>query len=130
MQLIMNDLFIPSNPETKTPKVDFKVSGDLLLEGRSVSENPAEFFEPVIQWINNLKKTPPVKITLTFKLEYFNTSTSKIMLHIFRALERFKKESTEVKVIWYYDNIDDDLKEAGKDYQSILNIPFEFKPIS
>jgi hypothetical protein len=126
----MNDLFIPNNPETKTPLIDFKVSGNLLIEGRSVSENPVEFFEPVIQWINNLKKAHPAKITLTFKLEYFNTSTSKIILHIFRSLETFMKNNTDVKIIWYYDNIDDDLKEAGKDYQSICKIPFEFKSIS
>jgi hypothetical protein len=123
----MNDLLIPCNLETKTPLVDFKISGDLLLEGRSVSENPVIFFDPVIQWINDLKKTHPAKVTLTFKLEYFNTSTSKIMLHIFRNLESFIKNGSDVKIIWYYDDVDEDLKEAGKDYQSILQIPFEFK---
>jgi hypothetical protein len=127
LYLTMNDLLIPCDLETKTPLVDFKKSGDLLLEGRSVSENPVIFFDPVIQWITDLKKTHPAKVTLTFKLEYFNTSTSKIMLHIFRNLESFMKTGSDVKIVWYYDDIDEDLKEAGKDYQSILQIPFEFK---
>jgi hypothetical protein len=126
----MNDLFIPLNTEDKTPTVDFKVTGDLLLEGRSVSENPVEFFEPVIQWINNFKKTHPKNITLSFKLEYFNTSTSKIILHIFRSLESFMNNGTDVKIKWYYDTIDEDIREAGKDYQSILKVPFEFIPNS
>jgi ribonucleotide reductase alpha subunit len=123
----MDNLFIAQNLETKTPTVDFKTSGELLIEGRSVSENPVEFFEPIINWVNNLKKNHPPKINFTFKLEYFNTSTSKIILHLFRILESFHKNGTEVKIIWFYDKIDEDLREAGKDYQSILKIPFEFK---
>jgi hypothetical protein len=122
----MNDLFIQGNAEAKTPTVDFKVSGDLKLHGRSVSENPIEFFEPLILWLKNLKKSHPPKIVLNLQLEYFNTSTSKLLLHMFRTLEEFQKIGSDVKIIWHYDKIDDDLREAGKDYQSIVRIPFEF----
>jgi len=123
----MDNLFIPRNVEAKTPEIDFNVNGNLRIDGRSVSENPVQFFEPIMQWINELKLAPPPQINLIFKLEYFNTSTSKIILQFFRVFENMMKNGTEIKTIWFYDPVDDDMLQAGKDYQSILRIPFEFE---
>lgn len=122
----MENLFIQRNLEAKTPEIDFKADGKLKIEGRSVSENPVVFFDPIILWLNNFKAENPKSIVFEVKLEYFNTSTSKILLHIFRIMETIVKDGADVKILWHYDNIDDDLREAGMDYQSIIKVPFEF----
>ena len=32
---------------------------------------------------------------------------------------------TEVKVNWYYEEDDEDMLEAGEDYQAIIDLPFK-----
>jgi hypothetical protein len=122
----MNDILIRPNNVVKTPLVDFKTTGELRIEGSSFSENPIEFYEPLVEWLKELKKEAPKTITLSIKLEYFNTSSSKLILYMFKSLEsiHFNKES-EVTIKWLYNKIDQDMLESGKDYKSIVNVPFE-----
>jgi hypothetical protein len=64
-------------------------------------------------------------------LEYFNTSSSKCLLDIFRKLESLSKSGkSEIKVIWLYEEEDEDMMEAGDDYKTIVKLPFEIKKIS
>jgi hypothetical protein len=127
----MKDILIPSNNVIKTPLVDFKTTGQLRIEGSSFSENPLEFYEPLVQWINDLKKDPPKTITMTVKLEYFNTSSSKLILYMFKSLESMQVgKLSEVTIVWKYNKIDQDMLESGKDYQSIINIPFVMEEYS
>ncbi len=122
----MKDILIRPNNVVKTPLVDFKTTGELRIEGSSFSENPVEFYEPLVEWIKELKNEAPKTITMRIKLEYFNTSSSKLILYMFKSLENihFNKES-EVTIVWLYNKIDQDMLESGKDYKSIVNVPFE-----
>jgi hypothetical protein len=56
------------------------------------------------------------------QLEYFNTSSSKSLLDLFK---RFEKLST-VEIHWHYDSDDEDMLEAGEDYDHIVEVPFRF----
>jgi hypothetical protein len=121
------DIYIPANPDKLTPLVNFKTNGDLHLEGKSYPENPVIFYEPLIDWIKEFKKHSPEKITLHIRLEYFNTSTSKLVLFMLKILEDvhlYKK--SDVKINWLYNKQDEDMFESGKDYESIIDLPFEF----
>ena len=61
-------------------------------------------------------------------LEYFNTSSSKCLLDIFRRLETINLSGkTKVIVSWFYETDDEDMMEAGEDYQALVKIPFELK---
>ena len=57
------------------------------------------------------------------QLEYFNTSSSKCILDVFKKLESLA--GTEVSVKWYYEEDDEDMLEAGEDYEAIIDLPFE-----
>jgi hypothetical protein len=127
----MKDLSIQANRKNKTPFVDFKTSGELCIEGRSLPENTIEFYSPVIQWIKHLKETLPPKITLTIKLEYFNTSTSQILLNIFKLLDKIQESgTTDVCIIWQYHTEDEEMYEAGSCYQSISKVTFLLAPFT
>jgi hypothetical protein len=119
----MDDLFINAKAN-KTPTIDFKAHGELSIEGRSIVEDPINFYKPVFAWIEKLKDNFPKSITLSLKLEFFNTGTGKILLHILNALERINKTGTDVKIIWYYKSGDEEILQAGLDYESIVNLPF------
>jgi hypothetical protein len=63
------------------------------------------------------------------QLDYFNTSSSKIFYTIFKVLESFQKDGSSVKIIWFYEKMDEDMVQSGKDYSSIIKVPFEIEEI-
>jgi hypothetical protein len=79
----------------------------------------------LIDWLDKYADQPNGKTSVNIKLEYFNTSSSKCILDIFRKLELIHKKGNEVEINWYYEEDDEDMFEAGEDYQSIINIPFK-----
>ena len=107
----------------KTPVVELKSSGDLLLKGRSIPENSIEFYKPLIEWIESYSESPNSSTVLNVQLEYFNTSSSKCILDVFKKLESVT--GSEVSVKWYYEEDDEDMLEAGEDYEAIIDLPFE-----
>ncbi len=109
----------------KTPEIDFDAdSGVLVLRGRSIPENSVEFYAPLNQWLEEYEGSPNQKTTLDMKLEYFNTSSSKCILDLFKRLEKMNGGATEVHVNWYFETEDEDMAEAGEDYQAIVELPF------
>jgi len=106
----------------KTPKVDFNSqTGFLYLEGISIPENSVDFYRTLIDWINEYSITPLPETTLVLKLEYFNTSTSVLLLNMFKNLSKI----TGSKVHWYYEIDDVEMEEVGRDYSNMVDIPFE-----
>ena len=120
----MDNINIESTP--KTPKVDFQVgSGVLEIEGRSIPENSTEFYKPVFDWLDQYIDESNSNTSFNFKLEYFNTSSSKCILDILRKLEKLHKTGKSVVVNWYYEEDDEDMMEAGENYQRIVSVPIE-----
>ncbi len=117
----MDNIILEGTP--KTPTVEFKFdSGDLLIKGRSIPENSIEFYKPLIDWIESYSGSAKSMTVLNVQLEYFNTSSSKCLLDVFKKLERIDKD---VEIKWYYEEDDEDMLEAGEDYDAIINIPFK-----
>ena len=100
-----------------------KKNGILEISGRSLPEDSAEFYKPVIEWINNYAADANPTTEFAFKLEYFNTASSKLILDVLSALEEIKG----MKVTWYFHDDDEDMEEAGQEFSELVEIPFEFK---
>ena len=110
----------------KTPTVSFDAEkGILEIKGRSIPENSIEFYKPLVDWLDDYSKKPQSRTEVNIQLEYFNTSSSKCILDVFKKLETVHKDENKVTVNWYYEEDDEDMLEAGEDYQSILKIDFE-----
>jgi hypothetical protein len=110
----------------KTPSVLFDDStGRLEIKGRSIPENSIEFFKPMIDWLDAYSRDPRASTAMHVQLEYFNTSSSKCILDLFKKLELVRTTGNEVTVYWHYEADDEDMLEAGEDYQAIINIPFK-----
>ncbi|MFT4679033.1 MAG: hypothetical protein ACI9RU_002924 [Litorivivens sp.] len=117
----MEDIRIQGSP--KTPTVNFISSEGLLeIKGRSIPENSIEFYKPLIDWIESYAQQPNDSSNVNIQLEYFNTSSSKCILDLFKKLEAINKTIT---INWYYEEDDEDMLEAGEDYEAIINIPFK-----
>ena len=122
----MQDLVIQGT--IKTPSIEFKITGDLKIEGRSIPENTYDFYKPIINWVEKLKDSLPSPIILTVKLEYINTSSSILILDIFKILDEISlSKKCEVEIVWLYDYDDDESREEGHNYKSELSVPFNIK---
>ncbi len=120
----MNNLIIEDT--IKTPSVSFNFeAGVLEMKGKSIPENSLEFYRPVFEWLDLYHQTPKLKTEMVIKLEYFNTSSSKCLLDILRRLESLQLSGkSDVTVSWFYENDDEDMMEAGEDYQALVKVPF------
>ncbi|MCB0754575.1 MAG: DUF1987 domain-containing protein [Flavobacteriales bacterium] len=96
----------------------------LRISGRSIPDNPVEFYHPIQQFVESLVERSD-SLTIDVKLDYFNTSSSKQLLDLFGKMEEMAKAGKQVKVVWRYAEDDDDLKESGEDYMELVEVPFE-----
>lgn len=110
----------------KTPTVSFDPDNGIMeLKGRSIPENSIEFYKPVVDALDEYSKNPKEVTKVNIQLEYFNTSSSKCILDLFKKLENIHKEGKEVVINWHYEEDDEDMLEAGEDYQAIIKVPFK-----
>jgi hypothetical protein len=115
----------------KTPEVNLDhLRGKLELKGRSIPENSIEFYSPVFAWMDDYANHPKPETALHIQLEYFNTSSSRCVLDILKKLQSINQSGqSKSKVYWYYEEDDEDMLEAGEDYQAIIKVPFEMVKI-
>ncbi len=114
----------------KTPYLQFDNElGNLIIRGKSFSENSLEFYKPLIEKIKEYKKAPCALTVIDIKLEYINSSSSKSIQDIIREFESMK-ELSKIIVNWSYEVDDEDMLEAGEDYQSKTCLPFNLVAIA
>jgi len=110
-----------------TPSVHLeKDKGIFELSGRSLPEDVTAFYQPILEWIDEYIKTPNDKTEFNFKLEYFNTASSKIILDILLKFEEIVEKGKQVAVKWFYNEDEEDMLEAGEEYADIVDVPFEY----
>lgn len=116
----MKDLIIKGTE--KTPSVALNNNGVLKIEGRSIPEDAAKFFKPLLDWTKDFTTG---EIRVDIKLEYFNTSSSKFILELLRLLEN-NPDNNNILVNWFYEEGDLDVLESGQYFESIIGIPFKY----
>lgn len=111
-----------------TPTIKYTENDNvLLISGVSVPEDTKGFYEPVFKFIDHLIGSGfPQKFALGIKLQYFNTSSSKIIYDLIAKLEKNLSPEREIKVLWYYAEDDEDMLESGHNFSEIVSVPFEF----
>lgn len=120
----MESFFI--QPTSKTPRVFLDIStGKFEISGRSIPENAHEFYESIILFLEKYVSSKPSFTEIHMNLDYYNTSTSRCFIDIFRSCESLS-EFSGAKVFWYYETEDEGMLEAGEDFSTITKIPFEF----
>lgn len=96
-------------------------TGEIKIEGRSIPENVIDFYYPILSWINDYVKEPKDTTTVSFKLEYFNTSSSKRLFDIMKKVETIALQPEKKVIInWYYEEDDEDIYFAGSDYKALI----------
>lgn len=114
----------------KTPYVFFDSStGVLEMTGSLLPTNSVGFFNDIFKMVEDYLKNPAPKTTLKINLDYFNTSSSKLLLHMFIQFEALIPMGKEVYLEWHYDEEDLDMYDAGKTYEASIKLPTIIIPI-
>ena len=109
-----------------TPTVTLEADKGLFeISGRSLPEDVTAFYAPILSWLDDYAGSPNPKTIFTFKLVYFNTASSKLLLDILVKLEKIHEDGHDVVGQWRYPDDDEDMKDAGEEYAEIVDIPFE-----
>ena len=113
---------------SKSPNVQFKTNGELLISGKSIPEDSTQYYKPLFTWLEEFKKTNPAAINLTLKLEYMNTASVRIILKFLQNLVSLSKENLALNIKWVYDFDDDDICEQGEIIAESIKFPMEMMP--
>lgn len=120
----MEDIFLKKT--FNSPMVEFSASsGELNIEGRSIPEDPGEFFERLIDWLSEYFNAPADETVMNIKLEYINSGSSKYMLELLRILKEHHLKGHKVLVKWFFEEGDESIEELGQHYEQTMQIPFE-----
>jgi len=123
----MSNLILPGTEDT--PGIHFdKQTGEYSISGRSLPEDVSTFYAPVFSWLDSFAGDPAPSAVFVFKLEYFNTASSKIILDILMRLEELHSDGkSAITIEWHYFESDEDMQEAGEEYKDLVEVPFVLK---
>lgn len=115
------------DPTTETPKVVLDKEKSIFeFSGNSLPEDVTSFYTPIMEWIDAYSENPNQKTELDLSFDYYNTSSSKMILKILEKFREIHRKGYSVVVNWHYMEDDEDMVEAGEDYAEHLKLPFNF----
>lgn len=122
------------NGTPNTPDINFDLNNGVLnISGRSIPENSIEFYNPLFSAIDKYLANPNPKnaTILNIQLEYYNSSSSACLLSVFKKLEKFQKaDGSSVTINWIYEENDEDILAAGRNFEGMVDLPFKMIAIS
>ena len=60
----------------------------MKLEGKSYLADVVEFFSEITTWLDNYFVQGPVLLTFDCAMEYFNSSTTKVIYNMIRTMDK------------------------------------------
>jgi hypothetical protein len=113
------------NKTAKTPYISLE-KGLFQFSGRSIIEDSEKIFKPVINWITKYQPANDFKTTVNFNFDYLNTSSSKYIFDILKALDDLYTKSYDLVINWFYEEGDNDMLDLGIHMKSFIKAPFNF----
>lgn len=112
----------------KTPQINGNIAeGKIEIIGKCIPEDARDFFLPFRNWLLEFTKSAANKIDVVVDLEYFNTSTSSIILDVFKHLSKVN-ENKDVHITWVHEEDDIDMQEVGEDYKLMIGDIISLEP--
>ncbi len=112
------------NQDTPTIILD-KENNKFEISGKSFPADVAEFYDPVMNWLDDYAEDPLEETVFTLKMDYFNTASSKVILDILYKLEDMVNDGHKVLIRWFFPDDDEDMQETGEEYDDIVDVEFE-----
>jgi hypothetical protein len=118
-------LIIEETP--KTPQIELNpITGDFIFSGRSIPENAAKVYEPILGWVSEYILNARPTTNLRLNMEYFNTSSSLWLAKILKVLVRIS-DPDYVLIIHLYLPLDE--FEEMREFEDIKDVFFPIADI-
>jgi hypothetical protein len=89
----------------------------MRFEGRSFHENVVEFYKDVNNWLDAYLEKDFGSFTFDFEMNYFNSSTSKLLHNMLTKMDTHASDKKKVIVNWITTEDNDIIIECGEDFQ-------------
>jgi hypothetical protein len=123
----MNDMDLAQTPSTPLVRTSGR-EGRLTMAGDSYPENPFEFFQPIIDWVDGFLADDNGPLSLDLALVYLNTSSIRAMMDIFDRLEEAHRGGRRISVNWSYDPENERVGELAEEFREDCTFPFTIAP--
>ena len=109
-------------------------SNQFEFSGESRPENVRKFYLPILEWLDKYAEEQAGKsqgqkaenLEIQFNFEYFNSTSAKYILDIFKALNALNDQGTAIQVKWLYEEDDEDMLEVGQEMSRMSKLEFEY----
>lgn len=119
----MNEISIDGT--AKKPQIDFNnLSGELILKGKSIPEDAAALYEPLVGWIKQYITNPCRTTNLRLNLDYFNSASAIWISKMIRELCKIEKDNASLIIHLYFDI--EDFETIDIDDLNTLTGPYLF----
>jgi len=112
-----------NKPTKRTPWIILE-PGLIFIMGRSIPDNPGDFYRPVHEWVSAFARNNTEKTRVVLGFEYINTSSTKWIYTILKDLSVMKEPEINASLTWYYELGDEDMCELGFILRSLVECPF------
>ena len=102
----------------RSPEIDFNFTGNVFaIRGESYPEDVPEFYGPVVKRLqSHFDDLKDSDVTFNLELVYFNSTSAKIFMGLFEALEETAEKGNRVVINWHFEEDDDNMEELGQEF--------------
>ena len=121
------DEIINIDGTTESPEISLNArEGIIRFSGRSLPENPKTFYSPFKEWLTEYAKNPAPVTHASFIFDYFNTASSKLIMEIIDVIKTVEENNSKLIIEWHYQEDDEDMLEAGEDFEAVTGVSFNY----
>lgn len=97
----------------------------MKFQGECYHENVLEFFRDINTWLADYLENSLGELTFDCELQYFNSSTAKLLLNILLEMDERAVNGRKMTVNWITTEDNDIIIECGEDFREELgNLEF------
>jgi len=104
------------------------------FSGESRPENVRKFYLPILEWLEAYTKNQEKlndgertsELQCQFNFEYFNSTSAKYILDIFKSLNAINALGVELEIKWLYEEDDEDMLEVGQEMSRMSKLSFDY----
>jgi len=104
------------------------------FSGESRPENVRKFYLPVLEWLEAYTGSLEAlqgdqrkfDLQCQFNFEYFNSTSAKYILDIFKSLNAINALGVGLDIKWLYEEDDEDMLEVGQEMSRMSKLSFEY----
>ena len=109
-------------------------SKNFEFAGESRPENVRKFYLPILEWLETYTKEQEKlkdgertsELECQFNFEYFNSTSAKYILDIFKSLNAISALGIGLDIKWLYEEDDEDMLEVGQEMSRMSKLSFEY----